>query len=93
MPANVNRWRGQIGLPPVPEKEASALAVPLEAGGKTLLVDLNGTDPRTGKPSRMLVAVLPESGRTWFVKLTGGDGAVGREKEVFTRFVRSVQLP
>jgi hypothetical protein len=50
--ANLDRWRGQIGLPPVPEEEIGKLTREVDIHGvKATLVDMTGTS--TGKTGRM----------------------------------------
>ena len=86
--ANVNRWRGQLGLPPV----AEILTTPIDvAGDKGVLVDMGGTDAKTGQPSRLVGVIVSQTGQTWFYKLMGDSAVVEREKDAFTKFVQSVK--
>jgi hypothetical protein len=88
--ANVNRWRNQLGLSPLAqaelEKQVQTLEVP---GAKAMLVDMSGTDGRTGQPSRLVGAILPGPDVTWFYKLMGEPQVVAREKDAFVKFVQS----
>jgi hypothetical protein len=89
--ANVNRWRGQIGLSPVNEKELEKLATPLEhPEGRAMLVDMTGSDSRTGGKVRLIGAVMPHHDETWFYKLMGDENVATREKDAFVKFVQSV---
>ena len=92
--ANVNRWRGQLGLAPMGEadlmKEAGSLDV---AGGKAMVIDMNGTDARTQQKARMIGAIVSRPGQTWFYKLMGNDQLVARESAAFTNFVQTVKYP
>ena len=90
--ANVNRWRGQLGLGPWSESDLSARvqAVDIE-GGKASFVDLTGTDPRSGKPTRLVGAIVPQAAQTWFYKLMGGADLVEQQKETFSRFVKTTK--
>jgi len=89
---NVNRWRKQIGLNEVSGDEAAKLASPVDVGAaKASLVDMSGTDPRTGSKTRLMAMIVPRDGQTWFYKLMGDEQLVEREKTAFTQFVRSVQ--
>jgi hypothetical protein len=58
---NVDRWRGQIGLPPIPEAELPAVTRAAELGGKKVtLVDMTGTGDLTPMtPPRTPVANAP----------------------------------
>ncbi|MGZ8899042.1 MAG: hypothetical protein ACXW3Z_03020 [Limisphaerales bacterium] len=91
MVANIQRWRGQLGLPPGSAEEAQKSAEMIEVGGKkeAYLVDLKGTTARTGKPARMVSVGVPFQGETWFFKLMGDDAVVGKEKDAFVRFIKS----
>jgi len=84
--ANVNRWRGQLGLPPV-ESLDGALA-PLAANGLQILV-FDGANEGT----RMIGAIVPRGNETWFFKLTGPDALVARTKPAFLDFLKTVKAP
>jgi hypothetical protein len=88
---NVNRWRGQLGLQPLSEDEAAKSAEMVEVDGKkdAYMVDLKGTNARTGKPAHLVALGVPRGGDTWFYKLLGDDAAVTKEKDTFLKFVVS----
>lgn len=87
--ANLNRWRGQIGLPPLAAGELDAAVAPLAAGDlRFAVVDFAGT--ANGAPTRLLGAVLPYQGETWFFKLTGPDAFVAAQKAAFSEFLKTV---
>jgi hypothetical protein len=93
--ANVNRWRGQLGLSPITQEDefskiVTSLAV---ANGQGELVDLTGTDAKTGKPGRLVGVVLPQNGQTWFYKLMGDELTVAQQKDAFIKFVQSAKYP
>lgn len=81
--ANVNRWRGQLGLPPVDESGLASLVTPLSVAANAVLVDLAHDD------KRMLAAIVPRDGIWWFYKLTGGAPAVANARDAFIGFVSS----
>ncbi|TAL01432.1 MAG: hypothetical protein EPO07_08410 [Verrucomicrobia bacterium] len=90
--ANVNRWRGQLGLPPATEAELQKDATTLEtSGGKATLVKLSGTDGRTGQPTKLIGAVLVRDGQAWFYKLMGDEKIVAAQSKAFTKFVKEVK--
>ena len=60
-------------------------------GGQASLVDLSGTDARTGQPTRLIGAIVPQSGQTWFYKLMGDAKVVESQKDAFTQFVQGVK--
>lgn len=93
--ANLNRWRRQLGLPPVDQEEdfskmVGSLTVP---GGQAQLVDLSGTDAKTGQPARLVGVVLPQAGQTWFYKLMGDPKLVAAQKDSFVQFIQSARYP
>lgn len=89
---NVNRWRGQLSLPPVAEGELAKLATVVAIGPNQVSVyDLKGTSAKSGAPARMVVLGVPAGGQTWFYKLLGDDAVVEKEKEAFLNFVRSAK--
>jgi hypothetical protein len=93
--ANVNRWRGQLGLPPFAQDDLDKSISRLDVlGGTATLVDLNGrAATRGGKETRLVGVVWPRGGQTWFYKLMGDPAAAGREKDTFVKFVQSVRFP
>ena len=89
---NMNRWRGQLGLPPASEADLSAATSAFEvAGGQATMVDLTGTDPKTGQKARLIGVILPQAGQTWFYKLMGDEQLVGQQKEAFVKFIQSAK--
>ncbi len=88
--ANVNRWRGQLQLPPIIEAELASAITLVEVGGLTMhVVDLVGTAAE--KPQRLLGAIVPHGGATWFFKLTGPEALVARKKPAYLEFLRTVK--
>ena len=84
--ANVNRWRGQISLPPIDAAELPAVLTRFEANGLAIAY----LDIANG-PQRMLAAFVPHEGATWFVKLTGPDAVVAAEKPAFVDFLNTLK--
>jgi hypothetical protein len=90
--ANVNRWRGQLGLAPTSEAELAKTAQSLDLlDGKGTLADITGQDPKTGQGARLLAVVVPRTGQTWFYKLMGDAQVVQGEKDAFLKFVQGVK--
>lgn len=85
--ANVNRWRGQAGLPPVDDAGLEQAVSRREANGLRLtVVDAGGAGP-----NRILGAIVPYADGTWFFKLTGPDALVTREKPAWIAFLQTVR--
>jgi hypothetical protein len=91
--ANINRWRGQLGLAPLADGDlADATTALAGAGGLHFtVVDLSGQ--AAGAPARMLGAILSFEGQTYFFKLTGPDALVTSEKPAFLDFLKTVKAP
>lgn len=88
--ANVNRWRGQLGLPTVSDAEAAASVTRLDVNGlKIAFVDLtaSGGPQRT----RLLGAIVPFEGNTWFFKMLGADAVVDAQKPAMLAFLRTIK--
>lgn len=90
---NLNRWRKQLGQPPITETDAASLPTISASGVQAVLADFTGTDARTGKPARLIGLVLPLNGQTWFYKLMGDPDLVGRQKDALIGFVQSAHYP
>lgn len=89
--ANVNRWRGQIGLAPVSDAEVEKSVEHLDVNGLHIdLVEMVGT---TGNPPmRLLGAIVPYQKETWFFKLTGPDALVASQREAFRTFLTTIKV-
>jgi len=88
--ANLNRWRGQISLPPLAARELEGSLQHFDGEGLHFeVVDFAGT--ANGTPTRILGAVLSRPGETWFFKLMGPDALVAAQKEDFLNFLRTVK--
>ncbi|HVU08294.1 MAG TPA: hypothetical protein VHG89_07105 [Verrucomicrobiae bacterium] len=89
--ANVNRWRGQLGLQPIAEILTSPLSSTDASGAR--VVDFTGTDSKTGKPARLVGAIVPQNSQTWFYKLMGNPQIVAQQKDAFLKFIQSAKYP
>jgi hypothetical protein len=84
---NVNRWRQQIGLPPMTPAAVATQIEPLKSDDAIFsLVDIAGANART------LAAWTRRDGHVWFFKATGLNTAVEKEKTNFVKFVQSVRF-
>jgi len=90
---NVNRWRGQLGQPPLSADDLANLPTIDASGVKGTLVDVAGTDPRTSQPARLIGVVLPFNGQTWFYKLMGDATVVAQQKDALIQFIQSAKYP
>lgn len=90
---NINRWRGQIGLPPLAAGELDQHTRSLEISGAAgTYVVLEG--PAEASPRQSILGViLPRENRVWFIKMTGDAALVAREQPRFEQFAQSLRLP
>ena len=84
--ANLNRWRGQVGLPPQAPAEVTAAVEKFSANGLDFLVV-----DYAGGGNRLIGAIVPYGGNSWFFKLMGPDALVAAQKETFREFLHSVK--
>jgi hypothetical protein len=78
--ANVNRWRGQLGLGEIDEAGLKDCTRGLAAVPGAVLVTLAHGE------RQMLGAIVPRGDRWWFYKMLGDAAAVAAAQEDFVRF-------
>ena len=89
--ANVNRWRGQIGLGPIDEAALAAARKVVKTKAGALNVYDFTSEGQT--KSRMVAGLISTpDGNTWFLKLTGDAGPVAKAKPDFMRILESLRL-
>lgn len=85
--ANVNRWRGQVGLSPQSPEELKKSAETIEAGGQSAqLYDL------AGSAGRILGVIQRREDTAWFYKMTGDSDLVEQQKPAFVAFLKSLSF-
>jgi len=90
--ANVNRWRKQLGLGELSAEELAKTAKTIDTPtGKVTLVEMSGTDARSGQPASLVGAIALQPGQAWFYKLMGDSTIVAAQKEAFSKFVQEVK--
>jgi hypothetical protein len=91
--ANVNRWRVQVGLKALEERELlkSVQATKVD-GVDGHAVDLTGPDTSDKPAQRTVGAIVKHGGQTWFFKLMGPADLVGEQKSAFEEFLKSVRF-
>jgi len=88
--ANVNRWRSQIGLPPIDDAAlAAARKLVKSKAGPVNVYDFT-SDGQV--KSRMIAGLLSVGGSTWFVKMVGDAGPVAAARPAFTQVLESLRL-
>ena len=85
--ANVNRWVGQIGLPPVDQSLLEKYTTPITLAGEPAhLIEAYGQE------QGLLAGALFLKKEAWFFKLQGDQVLAKKEKENFTAFLQSIAL-
>ena len=91
--ANVNRWRGQVGLSPVSPDELKKSAEDVEAAGRPAqLYDIAGQNPGSGDTERILGVIQRRDDMAWFFKMTGDAVLVEQQKPAFVAFLKSLNF-
>jgi hypothetical protein len=85
---NVNRWRAQIGMAPIPEDRLGKTVSRIEVGGVAAdFIELIG-DQET-----ILGVIAVQEKQAWYFKLKGNNELAAEEKENFLSLARSVTFP
>jgi hypothetical protein len=91
--ANINRWRGQLGLGPASEDDIRKELQEVEiAGAGAPYVDLTGPESPAGERQRILGVAVEHGAQTWFLKMVGPSDVVGMHKTEFEVFARSMRF-
>jgi hypothetical protein len=91
--ANVRRWRGEVGLPPLSDNEIKATMQPIEIDGtKAMFVE---AIPDAGQPQSdraTIAAMFTRGDAIWFFKLSGDRDAVAAQQDKFNAFLKLVRF-
>jgi hypothetical protein len=88
--ANVNRWRGQLGLAPAAEADIQAAAQPGKVGADAgQYFRFDSTDGQQA----MVAMMVPKNDSTWFFKFMGDRDAVNAQTAAFLKFLATSQIP
>jgi len=90
--ANLNRWRGQVGLKPLAAKEVAGQPLKIADSQEEMqLFNLTSADSAADAEG-ILAGVLPLKTETWYFKFTGPVGILRKTEGVFAEFLRSVRI-
>ncbi len=89
---NFNRWRRQVGLPPMPTEALLKILEPITVGGQQgQLGVFVGKD--SGEGARGVIAgLVARQGLTWFFKMSGSASAIQANTAAFRAFLASVRF-
>ena len=89
--ANVNRWRGQIGLPALDEAGLAKARTIVKAKAGTVNV-YDFTSDGQAKSRMVAASIATPDGNTWFLKLNGDADPVAKARPDFMTILGSVRL-
>lgn len=90
--ANLNRWRGQVGLKPIADKDISGQPLKIADSDEVMqLFNLTSVDSAPDAEG-ILAGILPLKDETWYFKFSGPVGVLRKSDVVFAEFLRSVRI-
>lgn len=93
---NVNRWRGQLKLPPLESENDPALGTNLEGrSGTTLITHMVSDGPLLDgkRKGAISTGILKTDDFTWFFKMGGDAELLLKNRAKFEAFVLSAEVP
>lgn len=91
--ANVRRWRGEVGLPPLSDDEIKSTMQPIEIDGtKAMLVEAVPDGGQSQADRATIAAMFTRGDAIWFFKLSGDRDVVAAQKDKFENFLKSVRF-
>ena len=91
--ANINRWRGQLGLDAVDAEHLDSIIERRTlAGREFVIVDLANEQAPADKRQRVIGAIVPAPGETWFFKMTGDDVLTAAQKPALLEVLESIEF-
>lgn len=94
---NVNRWRVQMGQPPLDAAGLAKLPTIKVLGRDAPFLDVSGSFTGMGgekvAEATMYATICPLEGRVVFVKMTGPTAVLQKEKDNFVAFCESLKAP
>ena len=90
--ANLTRWRGEVGQPPIDESELAKIAQQATISGKAgIFVEMES--PADQQPGKATLAAMTQRGDlVWFFKLHGPRETVLGQREPFQAWLDSIQF-
>jgi hypothetical protein len=87
--ANVNRWRGQLALPPIALTDLPPARATVKTRlGPLFVYDFVGTGE---KRTRLVAGMIQVRGTMWFFKLMGDEKAVAAAKPAFLKLLEGLK--
>ncbi|MEO5914059.1 MAG: hypothetical protein ABIS50_07490 [Luteolibacter sp.] len=89
--ANINRWRGQMGLKPLADKEVSGQPLKIAGSDAEILLFNLTSESSADDADGILAGVLPLKSETWYFKFTGPVGVLKKSGGIFMEFLQTVR--
>jgi len=90
---NINRWRQQVGLPPVKDEKEVTPEKTTVGGAEAKVYDFTGAAAgATASKRNRVVAIETPAGDTWFFRFSGPAGLVESQKWAFDSLLQSVKF-
>jgi hypothetical protein len=95
--ANINRWRGEIGLSPLDKERLTGATQSIEIDGQPatyapMIPDTTKQEESQSKEATL--AVIVKSGdQVWFIKMRGERELVKKHQDEFKAFLKSLKFP
>jgi hypothetical protein len=88
-----NMWREQLGQASVDDAAIQQLPPVKTSLGDGVLVDVTSAKPNdvTGKPERLIGAIVENAGTAWYFKLVGDAALVAAERNAFLQWMPTVK--
>jgi hypothetical protein len=89
---NVNRWRGQVHLPPASDDELKSLLSPYRVDGRPAQM-VRLFSPKSADPPLAIVAVVADrDDATWFFRMSGAPELAEEQQSNFDKFMASIKF-
>jgi hypothetical protein len=92
---NINRWRREVELPPIEQRQLATATEQIEIDGKpaSYIRAIPDAAQTSQPPSRATLGAMVKSGdRIWFIKLTGDRTVVASQEDAFKSFLKSLRF-
>ena len=92
--ANINRWRDQLGLPPIDDAALKQASIPVKTSfGDGIAVEIEGlvAGADAAKDGRMVGAIADKDTEAWFFKMRGNSALTASEKTNFIAWIQTVK--
>lgn len=89
---NLNRWRGQVGLPPLPSVDEAKIPKVKVDGKDAMLFDMAGPDEKKPAKRQIQVVAPRDAAGTYYIKIIGEASLVEAQKAKFDKMLSTVEF-